>query len=712
MQLHALQFFRSVLIGALACLALVATAQEPTEAQMREEYGRWVLTLGSYEYRARHIMVTTEEAATGLLRELQAGASFAKLASEQSADTGTKNKGGDLGWVRPNDFVPRFRVAFRNMETGLYPRPIQTEFGWHLVEVQEARQLRVPRFEEVSAQIAQRLRQRDTQAAPRSRPTTDWQTLFVAALQTAGHNSYEYAEAASGDFEEAKRISRFGIVGVHRQSSTTLKARHLVDVPPQYRFAITNLYVAGDTTPPLESTLPNGSKRWTVLQLIKRGKAIQPAAGAEFERDAERWIAEGKLLDVAALRSPFETAKTEYWRNFRLADLGKVDPSLSADLTYDNQSTPLLDAILGDQMELAKRLVQRGASVHRCGSWGCPIAVASSLESEPKALAWVDWLLSLGAKPDQMDSRDPDRSSTALALALFAGHNAVADRLLSAGANVNGMPDASLTPAEAAASKLNKPMVEKLVAMGASVMPRLPSRGVFGMRSIYSMTLTDEGTSLRPWAEKIILQQASAHPEYRLSVQLEQNGRLVPINTNGPTVLKAAPFKLIFGIPDGSDGVQIGASFERAWVEEIKRIDPRNSMFRPMSSGALQETDKPKSAYVLISRPCAKPSSEQGAETGCDEGYAMHLNTDPKSRKDFHSVRPGSPRSGLKQYVRDVDHFAGIVDSGTSPTTDRDAPISEMKGKMVYFVAGIPVNIGGDAGLRLVNPQYFQLKFQ
>jgi hypothetical protein len=712
MSVGLLKWAKVVLAGLCMGATLAAWGQQPSEAQLREDYGRWVLTLGSYEYRARHILTSKPETAATLLRDLQSGGSFAKLAAEHSLDPGSKAKGGDLGWVLPVYFVPSFRVAFRNMETGLHPAVIRTEFGWHVVEVLEVRQVRVPRFEEVREQIAQDWRKRNPSTAPttepqtaaRNRPSSDWQTLYIAALQTAGEYSYEYFEAITTDYEKAQHTQRVGTSVVPRKRH---KARHLIDVPPAHRYAITDLYSEGDTSPPLERVRADGSKEWTVLELIKSDKAVKLSPGAGFERDTELWIAEGKLQDVAALRTPKEMAKSAYWLNHRLVDWDKIDPALSADVEYDNQSTPLLDAILGNQLELAKRLVQRGADINRCGSWGCPIGLAASLGPESRALTWVDWLLTQNVKLDQLDARDPGRTSVALARALFAGHNAVAQRLLDAGASVNGAPDASLTPAEAAAAKYNKAMVEKLVVAGASVQPRSSTRG-FGMKSIYAMQLTDEGKSLRPWAEQLILKQASVHPDYKLAVQFEQNGRVVPADAKGVVVLKAAPFKLVFSIPATQDGVQIGASLEPEWIDEIKRVEPRNSMFRPMSSGALQETDKPKSAYVLISRPCPKAERAVDEDKGCDEGYAMHLHTNPNDRKDFHETRAGSPQ----RYVRDVDHFAGLVDKNMAKNTDRDAPVSEMKGKTVYFVAGPALNMGGVSGLRLVNAQYFQLKFQ
>ncbi len=698
---------------ASACYAQAATAQEPSETQVREEYNRWVSTLDKTEYRARHILVKDQETASSLLREIQAGASFAVLAAGQSTDTSSKAKGGDLGWVLPAYFTPSFRVAFRGLETGVHPTPIRTEFGWHVVEVQEARAVRAPTLEQARGRVTEQLRKRTAQsgaAAPaavtaaRSRPPSDWQTLFTAALQTAGYSSFEYYEAVTSSYDKAESMTWFGTTVSPRVKH---KARHLIDVPPQHRAALMGLYLPDNTTLPLERVLADGTKQWTVLELIERGKATAPVPGAEFERDTESWIAQGKLKDVATLRTPAEQAKSLYWNFNRMADINKIDPSISADVLYDNQSTPLLDAIYANQLELAKRLVQRGADVNRCGASNCPIGLAVLLGPESRASTWVDWLLSQNAKVDQFDTRDLGRSSTALATALSAGHNLVAEKLLAAGANVNGAPGVGMTPAEAAASKLNKTMTERLIASGASVMPRKSDRGV-GVNSIYAILSDDERLSAGLWAQQLILKQAATHPKFRLSLQVEQNGRTVAVNPNGPTLLKAAPFKLAFAIPQESGSVQIGASLEAAWVDEIKRTDPRNSMFRPMSSSALSDTDKPDSGYILMSLPCPKAENARDAEKGCDESYAMHLDTDPTHRKDFHSTRPGTPM----WYVRDVDHFAGMVDKNAPKGPARDTQLAAMKGRTVYFVAGISISLGGAAGLRLINPQYFQLKFQ
>lgn len=111
------------------------------------------------QLKARHILVKTEDEAKALIKKLDGGADFAKLAKENSTGP-TKNVGGDLGWFRPADMVPAFSEAVKGMKTGEYTKtPIQTQFGWHVALLEDTKEAAAPSFDELRPVLMQRITQ-------------------------------------------------------------------------------------------------------------------------------------------------------------------------------------------------------------------------------------------------------------------------------------------------------------------------------------------------------------------------------------------------------------------------------------------------------------------------------------------------------------------------------------------------------------------------
>jgi peptidyl-prolyl cis-trans isomerase C len=106
------------------------------------------------EYKARHILVETKEAADAILKELQAGGDFAKIAKAQSKDPGSAAKGGDLGWFSAQTMVKPFADALAKLEKGkTTTEPVQTEYGFHVIQLEDMRAPNAPAFEEVKEQV-------------------------------------------------------------------------------------------------------------------------------------------------------------------------------------------------------------------------------------------------------------------------------------------------------------------------------------------------------------------------------------------------------------------------------------------------------------------------------------------------------------------------------------------------------------------------------
>ncbi len=111
------------------------------------------------EYRAAHILVETEEEARDLLAQIEGGADFAALATEHSQDPGSGANGGSLGWFGLGRMVPEFEAGVVALEPGAVSEPIQTQFGWHLIRLDETRETTPPPLDAVRAEVENQVRQ-------------------------------------------------------------------------------------------------------------------------------------------------------------------------------------------------------------------------------------------------------------------------------------------------------------------------------------------------------------------------------------------------------------------------------------------------------------------------------------------------------------------------------------------------------------------------
>jgi peptidyl-prolyl cis-trans isomerase C len=127
------------------------------DAALRKEYETIKGQMGDKEYKVRHILVEKEDEAKEIIAELQKGGKFEKLA-ERSKDSGSKANGGDLDWNAPGNFVKPFSDAMVKLPKGKFTaQPVQTQFGWHVIEVTDIREAKIPGFDEVKPQLQQRL---------------------------------------------------------------------------------------------------------------------------------------------------------------------------------------------------------------------------------------------------------------------------------------------------------------------------------------------------------------------------------------------------------------------------------------------------------------------------------------------------------------------------------------------------------------------------
>ena len=135
-----------------------------SEADMKAEYDKFKAQAGDKEYHARHILVEKEDDAKAIIAKLKSGAKFEDLA-KQSKDTGSAANGGDLDWAPPSAFVKPFSDAMTSLQKGqITETPVQTQFGYHVIKLEDSRAAKVPSFEEVKPQIAESLQQQKLQA--------------------------------------------------------------------------------------------------------------------------------------------------------------------------------------------------------------------------------------------------------------------------------------------------------------------------------------------------------------------------------------------------------------------------------------------------------------------------------------------------------------------------------------------------------------------
>jgi len=129
------------------------------DAQLKAEYEKLKASRGDKEYKARHVLVEKEEDAKAIIAELKKGRKFEELA-KQSKDPGSKDKGGELDWNSPAGYVKPFSDALVKLEKGKYTEvPVQTQFGWHVIQLDDVRPAKFPTFEEVKPQLTERLQE-------------------------------------------------------------------------------------------------------------------------------------------------------------------------------------------------------------------------------------------------------------------------------------------------------------------------------------------------------------------------------------------------------------------------------------------------------------------------------------------------------------------------------------------------------------------------
>ena len=129
-----------------------------SDAEVQAEYDKFVSANGGKEYRARHILVEKEDQAKAIITSLKKGGKFEDIAKKQSKDPGSGANGGDLDWANAASYVPEFSQALIKLNKGqTTDAPVKSQFGWHVIRLDDVRQAQLPKLEDVKPQIAEQL---------------------------------------------------------------------------------------------------------------------------------------------------------------------------------------------------------------------------------------------------------------------------------------------------------------------------------------------------------------------------------------------------------------------------------------------------------------------------------------------------------------------------------------------------------------------------
>ena len=135
-----------------------------SDDELKQEYEKINKQRGNKEYKVSHILVKTEAEAKTVAEQLK-NSKFEDVAMDKSQDPGSSVKGGDLGWAVPSNFVQPFADAMVAMAKGKISEPVQSQFGWHVIKLEDTRDMKVPSFDEVKPNLTQHMQQQTVQKA-------------------------------------------------------------------------------------------------------------------------------------------------------------------------------------------------------------------------------------------------------------------------------------------------------------------------------------------------------------------------------------------------------------------------------------------------------------------------------------------------------------------------------------------------------------------
>ena len=397
------------------------------------------------------------------------------------------------------------------------------------------------------------------------------------------------------------------------------------------------------------------------------------------------WLPHPDLLQQdAKLRSRTAANKIR-----SVADIDALPAGFDFNTVRSDGHTILTHALVLEKVDVANAVLAHGANPNLCAPRYCPIQLALTLRDRQLARELLERLLNAGADPNQFDRAQRTRL---LPLASAAGKDlGLVERLIKAGAKVNGVPDAS-PPIFFAAATGRQDVVDYLIAQGADLFVRDASRAGLP-NTVYTAAQETKSPLFVEWIEKRMIEAAAKSGKYRCELWLEQDGHRV--NGSGSEYrLKRAPFRIVVRLAEPSTrGVLLASAETRAFHDDVRSRSPESAMFRSATTVA-EETDGTSDWLDVL---------PAGSSTSAGSTQFWFWTTEVDRR--FSGRRSAG---GAIEYFKDIRAIA--LDQGSGSQEFKPMPIDQYSGTDIYVVAAVPVELSA-LDQRFVDPVLLKLTF-
>ena len=372
-----------------------------------------------------------------------------------------------------------------------------------------------------------------------------------------------------------------------------------------------------------------------------------------------------------------------------VADLDATPAGFDVNTRRSDGYTVLTHALLLDQADVARAALKRGADPNLCGPRYCPIQLAITLRDDQQARQLLELLLQAGADANQFDRAQRTR---VLPLAAASAKDvAFVERLIKAGARLNGIPEAA-PPLFAAAANGKREILDYLVAQGADLFATDTSRPG-PPNTVYVAARATKDPQFIEWVEQRMLEAAAKSGKHKVELWVEQEGHRVPVS-GGEYRLKRAPFRIVVRLPEsGAPGMMIASAETPAFHKDVRENAHESAIFRPVSTVAEESNGRSDWLDVLPAGSSTKDGASQ---------YWFWKND---AERRFTGLR-GIGRA--TEYYKDIR--AIVLDAGTGPEKFQPVPIAQYGGGEIYVVAAVPVAMS-IFDQRFIDPLLLKLTF-